>query len=129
MGELERAGVLMRFTHGIEQDLAGIEVNDRGEGLVGLGKEIGKEIDWGNGNDVPGESGDATDEVNVRVYEMGGLGKPGRAEEGAIGLLSDDTPDSYITNLDMGDVGTLRAGHLCGEGGKCRRLLEAIWMM
>lgn len=72
------------FTHGIEQDLAGIEVDDRHEGIVDLGEEIDSQMDWGDGDELSGEGGDATDEVNVCVYETGRLGKPGPVEEGPI---------------------------------------------
>ena len=68
------------MTNGVEQDLAGIEANDRGEGIVDPGEEKEGQMERGDGDDLPGKGGDATDEVKVRVYEMGGLGKPGPVE-------------------------------------------------
>ena len=64
--------------------MAGIEVNDGGEGLVDVSEKISGQMDWGDGEDLTGEGGDATDEVNVCIHEIGQLCKPGRAEERAI---------------------------------------------
>jgi len=50
-------------TDGVEQDLARIEANERCEGIVGSGEEIEGQMEWSNGDDLPGEDGDATDEV------------------------------------------------------------------
>lgn len=82
----------MKSTHRIEQDLAGIEVKDRLESRIDLGEGIDGKVEWGDGDKLPGESADATDEVDMCVYEMGGLGRPGpggpggrvEGEEGAI---------------------------------------------
>lgn len=74
----------MESTNGIEQDLTGIEANERCEGIVDPGEEKEGQMERGDGDDLPGEGGDATDEVQVCVYEIGRLGKPGPVEEGPI---------------------------------------------
>ena len=74
----------MELTNGVEQDLAGIEANERCERIVDSGEEKEGQMERGNGDDLPGEGGDATDEMEVRVYKMGHLGKPGPMEEGSI---------------------------------------------
>lgn len=74
----------MELTNGIEQDLAGIEANERCERIVDSSEEKEGQMERGNGDDLPGEGGDATDEMEVCVYEMRHLGKPGPVEEGPI---------------------------------------------
>lgn len=53
----------MEWTNRVEQDLGRIEANERCEGIVGSGEEIEGQMEWGNGDDLAGEDGDATDEV------------------------------------------------------------------
>jgi hypothetical protein len=98
-------------------------VYDRGEGTVDLGEKVESQMEWGDGDDLPGEGGDATDEVDVCFYDMDGLGKPGPVKEGPIWVRSDDAPNSYVANLEVGILGTLRVGHLyvCVCAGKEER--------
>jgi hypothetical protein len=70
----------VELTNRVEQDLGGIEANKRGKGIVNSGEEKEGQMERGYGDDLPGKGGDATDEVEVCVYEMERL----EVEEGSI---------------------------------------------
>lgn len=80
MSELVCSLERVELTDRVEQDLSGIEANERGEGRVDSGKEKEGQMERGDGDDLTGKGGDATDEVEMCVYEMGHLGKRGRVE-------------------------------------------------